>query len=172
MASAYVGDKGTYSYIRRLLALPFIPHQKIPRVFQRLRVEATTEPLKELVEYIQANWVYSTTFTPENWNVYGQPVRTDNDVEGWHNALNCSASGRSDIPFYQLIELLRMEVQLVELQMQLVANQKLSRIQRKKYRNHQKKIFNLWGQYSDGEKSVDQLLKAISFINGPIVRQC
>ena len=93
-------------------------------------------------------------------------------MEGWHNALNRRASGRSDIPFYQLIELLRMEAQLVELQMQLVADHKLSRIQRKKYRNHQKKIFNLWGQYSDGEKSVDQLLKAISFINGPIVRQC
>ena len=154
------------------MALPFIPHQKIPRVFQRLRVEATTEPLKELVEYIQANWVYSTTFLPENWSIYGQPVRTNNDVEGWHNALNRRASGRSDIPFYQLIELLRMEAQLVELQMQLVADQKLSRIQRKKYRNHQKKIFHLWGQYSDGEKSVDQLLKAISFINGPIVRQC
>ena len=122
------------------------PHQKIPRVFQRLRVEATTEPLKELVEYIQANWVYSTTFRPENWSVYGQPVRTNNDVEGWHNALNRRASGRSEIPFYQLIELLRMAAQLVELQMQLVADQKLSRIQRKKYRNHQKKIFNLWGQ--------------------------
>lgn len=157
MASAYVGDKGTYSYIRRLMALPFIPHQKIPRVFQRLRVGATTEPVKKLVEYIEANWVYSTTFPPENWSVYGQPVRTNNDVEGWHNALNRRASGRSEIPFYQLIELLRMEAKL---------------IQRKKYRNHQKKIFNLWGQYSDGEKSVDQLLKAISFINGPIVRQC
>lgn len=154
------------------MALPFIPHQKIPRVFQRLRVGATTEPLKELVEYIQANWVYSTTFPPENWSVYGQPVRTNNDVEGWHNALNRRASGRSEIPFYQLIELLRMEARLVELQMQLVADQKLSRIQRKKYRNHQKKIFTLWSQYSEGEKSVDQLLKAISFINGPIVRQC
>ena len=65
-----------------------------------------------------------------------------------------------------------MEARLVELQMQLVADQKLSRIQQRKYRNHQKKIFTLWGQYSDGEKSVDQLLKAISFINGPIVRQC
>ena len=154
MASAYVGDQGTYTYIRRLIALPFIPHQKIPRVFQRLRVEATTEPLKELVECIQANWVYSTTFPPENWSVYGQPVRTNNNVEGWHNVLNCRASGRSDITFYQLIKLLRMEAQLLELQMQLVADQKLSRTQRKKYRSHQKKIFNLWGQYSDGEKSL------------------
>ncbi|XP_068757610.1 uncharacterized protein [Montipora capricornis] len=153
------------------MALPFIPHEKIPRVFQRLRLEATTEPLKALVEFIQANWVYSTTFPPENWSVYGQPVRTNNDVEGWHNALNRRASGRSDIPFYQLIEAPRMEAQLVELQMQLVADQKLSRIQRNKYRNHQKKIFNLWGQYSDGEKSVDQLLKAISFMNDPTVRQ-
>ena len=114
------------------MALPFIPHQKIPRVFQRLRVEATTESLKELVKYIQANWVYSTTFPPENWGVYGQPVRTNNVVEGWHSALNRHASGRSDIPCYQLIELLRIEAQLMELQMELVADQKLSRIQRKK----------------------------------------
>ena len=122
--------------------------------------------------YIQANWVYSTTFPSKNWSISGQPVRTNNDVEGWHNTLNRHASGRPEIPFYQMVELLLMEAQLVELQMQLVAHQKLSRNQRKKYHNHQKKIFNLWGKYSDGEKSVDQLQKVISFINGPIMRQC
>lgn len=150
------------------MALPFIPFQEIPAVFQTLAVEAATEPLQELVGYISTNWITSTIFPPKDWSVYGEAVRTNNDVEGWHNALNRRASGRPRLPLYQLIELLHMEAKLVQLQMRLVADKKLARIQRKRYRGYQQKIFVLWGKYSNREKTVQQLLKGCSFLNGPV----
>ena len=27
-------------------------------------------------------------FLPKNWSVYQQAIQTNNDIEGWHNALN------------------------------------------------------------------------------------
>ena len=125
------------------MALPFIPFQEIPAVFQTLAVEAATEPLQELVGYISTNWITSTIFPPKDWSVYGEAVRTNNDVEGWHNALNRRASGRPRLPLYQLIELLHMEAKLVQLQMRLVADKKLARIQRKRYRGYQQDIRSL-----------------------------
>ena len=70
-----------------------------------------------------------------------QPTRTNNDINGWHNALNRRASGRSGLAFYVLIELLHQEARLVEVQMRLVADRKLTRIQKKiKYRELQAKL--------------------------------
>ena len=107
-------------------------------------------------------------FPPKDWSIYGKAVRTNNDVEGWHNALNRRVFGRSHLPLYQLIELLYKEAQLVNLQMRLVSNKKLARIQRKKFIRYQKKIFILWVQYANRERNVQQLLRACSELNGPV----
>ena len=52
-------------------------------------------------------------------------IRTNNDIEGWHNALNTRAGAQSALPLYLLIELLEMEVGL---SIRLVSNEKLPRI--------------------------------------------
>ena len=69
-------------------------------------------------------------------------VRTNNDIEGWHHALNRRAAERWQIPFYLLIELLHREAKLSALQFRLVSEKKLKRIQRKNYRSLQSKIFD------------------------------
>ena len=53
-------------------------------------------------------------------------------------------------------------------QMRLVSEQKMQRIQRKKYRALQQRIFHLWDQYQEGKKDIKQLLKACSHLNGPV----
>ena len=40
--------------------------------------------------------------------------------------------------------------------------------QRKKYAKMQKRIFNLWAQYCEGEKTPMQLLRARAKVNGPV----
>ena len=130
---AYTEDQGTYGWIRKLLALPFLPYTEITTQFERLRLGAEG-PRKDLAEYIASQWIYNTIFPVKDWSVFMQPVRTNNDIEGWHNALNRRASGRSSLPFYVLINLLNREARLVEVQMRLVADHKLTRIQRRKYR--------------------------------------
>ena len=160
LAAAYLRDDGTYRYIKKLMALPFLPAAEIDPEFQRLRLQATTDTLQQLVQYVSETWISSTVFPPKDWSVYGQAIRTNNDVEGWTNGLNRRASGRSNIPFYLLIQLLKREAELCAVQVRLVSEKKLQCIQRKKYRKLQAQIFELW--------TATQLLKACYYLNGPM----
>jgi len=155
---------------KKIMVLPFLPAPEIDPAFQRLRLKATTDALEELVEYISETWISSTVFPSKDWSVYGQAIRTNNDVEGWHNGLNRRASGRSNIPFYLLIPLLKREAELCAMQVRLVSERKLQRIQRrrKKYRKLQAQFFDLWRQYANNQKTATQLLKACSYLNGPM----
>jgi len=38
--------------------------------------------------HMERQWISSTTWPPTTWSVFRQPVRTNNDVEGWHCRLN------------------------------------------------------------------------------------
>ena len=87
----------------RIMALPFLPASKIPRVYRHLRPQAATAPLREFLAYVGDQWVYGSFFSPIDWSVYGQAVRTNNDIEGWHNRINRRANGKSQLPFYLLI---------------------------------------------------------------------
>ena len=149
------------------MALPLLPVEEIPSTFSQMKTQVNTDPLKCLVEYIESTWITSTMWPPSCWSVYLQAVRTNNDVEGWHNSLNRRAHGKSQIPFYLLIELLHQEARLTSLQVRLVSEKKLKRIQRKQYRTMQGKIFNLWSEYQNGEKSAYELLKAFKYMSGP-----
>ena len=164
---AYSEDDAVYKYIRKLMALPFLPYRQILPMFLRLQVQAQTEPLQNLVAYIKRQWIESTVFLPKNWSVYQQPIRTNNDIEGWHNALNRRASGQSGLSMYSLIELLEREARLTAVTIRLVSERKLKRVQRKQYRNLQARLFDSWEQYERKEKTAAQLLKTCSHLNGP-----
>jgi hypothetical protein len=166
LQQAYQTDDGTFKYIRKLMALCFMPANHIPSLFGQLQGEASTDSLKSLVEYMRKTWITSTVWPPSAWSVYGLSIRTNNDVEGWHNRLN--KRGRPHMPFYMLITLLHDEARLVHLQVQLVSESKLKRHQEKKYRDLQKKIFNYWGEYVSGTRSALQLLRACSRLYGPV----
>ena len=146
------------------MALPYLPHQEIPASFQWLKLQATTPVLHELVDYVSNQWVNTNTFPPSSWSVYGQPVRTNNDIEGWHNSLNRRAGGRVHLPFYLLIQLLHRESSVCTVQLRLVNARKLQRIQRKKYRELQARIFGYWEDYAGSKISSRRLLKACSHL--------
>ena len=136
-----------------MMALPFLPKQEIPVMFHRLSQLAQDTALCTLVEYIKDQWIESSTFPPSNWSIYQPAVRTKNDIEGWHNALNRRAGCHANLPFYLLVEILFREAETTTINIRLVSERKLKRIQRKKYRNLQDKLFNYWKLYKNGEKS-------------------
>ena len=70
LQTAYNTDVATNSYIRRLLALPYIPHQHISTCFQELKGRANSPQLQTLCEYIQSTWIDSTVWSPFTWYVY------------------------------------------------------------------------------------------------------
>ena len=117
------------------MTLPFLPEHEILQMFQVLKRETTTTALEQLISYIDDTWIKSTTWCPAAWCVFLRPICTNNDVEGWHNGLNRGANGKCRLPLYMLTTILRQEFRLAELQIRLVSERKLTRIQRKNYRD-------------------------------------
>ncbi|XP_028416821.1 uncharacterized protein LOC114541028 [Dendronephthya gigantea] len=140
LQSAYSNDQAISSYIRWLMALPYLPQETIPQMFKRLKVEATTVPLQSFMHYTADTWIYSSVWLPKNWSIFMQTTRTNNNVESWHHRLNQKCVGRCGIQFYMLIDLLHKEASLEELNIQLVSEGKVRRIQRKKYRQLQGQV--------------------------------
>ncbi len=54
LAHAYVHDNATHNLCRQFLALPYLPKEHIPIMFENL---PSTPKLTELVAYIRANWI-------------------------------------------------------------------------------------------------------------------
>ena len=150
------------------MALPYLPAQKIERRFHRLQQQATVRPLQDFCSYIHENWISSQTFPPQTWSVFLEAVRTNNDLEGWHNGLNRRAKGRSQLPLYIFIQLLHREATLVNMQIRLVSDKKLKRHQRSTYRTMQRTLFDLWKQYEDGQRNSKELLEACSHLVQPM----
>ena len=100
---------------------------------------------------------------------YYRNIRTNNDIEGWHNRMNQRASSRHQLQFYLLVKLLHREAILVELQVELVSQAKLTRIQRKRYRDMQSKIIRLWDRFDNDEIDSYRLLKKCSILAVPSV---
>ena len=181
LQSAYSRDDNVFRYIKKLMALPFLPFHEIAPMFVRLSVQTQAQPL----------WISSTT-----WNASGSrapslhhrtgastnnqfvPTTTFfknelfhilhiNDIEGWHNALNRRAGWQCNLPLYYLIELLDREAKLTALTIRLVSERKLKRMQRKTYRHLQAKLFQYWEQYDNWQKTASQLVKVCPHLNGP-----
>ena len=67
------------------------------------------------------------------------------------------------------VTLLHKEARLVSLQIRLVSERKLKRIQRSTYRGLQRRLFELWEAFSKKEKSLKQLLKGCAIINRAVI---
>ena len=148
---------------------PSFPHETIEATFESLRPDANTQPLKEFVHYIGETWINSRVWPPKCWSVFMLSVRTKNDIESWHRALNRRAAGPCGVSFYLLLSLLHNEARLVSLQIRLLSERKLKRIQRAAYRQLQSRLFELWEAFNKREKSLKQLLKGCANINRPVI---
>ncbi|KAL3858188.1 hypothetical protein ACJMK2_012792 [Sinanodonta woodiana] len=96
---------GLHSFVRHVLALQFLPSLHIHQVVQMLQTKATTQATQTLIGYLRRQWLDNPVFPAEDWSVYHQKVRTNNDVEGWHHRLN-SRAVHMELGFYQLEPLL------------------------------------------------------------------
>ena len=123
------------------MALSFLPHSGILEMFGVLSAQAQDPSLLELLGYIKLQWIETDIFPPKNWSIFEQAVRTNNDIEGWRHALNRHAGGGHNLALYLLIEILEREARITNLNIRLVSERKLKRIQRKTCRNQQEKLF-------------------------------
>ncbi|CAG2204085.1 unnamed protein product [Mytilus edulis] len=144
---AYSKQDNVHRFIRQLMALPYLPKEHIPAAFQKLksRIQPNNR-MYRLLTYIQRRWIDSTIFPISAWTVFGQPIRTNNDVEGWHNRLNRKAKGAS-LHLYVMLKVLSDEARYLPMQIQLVSEHKLTRYQRAATKRSQSKLMELWDSY-------------------------
>ena len=77
--------------------------------------------------YTFFNVIAGDLWKPESWSAFNEPVRTNNDIEGWHGMLNRHAK-RGNLAFYLMVRLLHEQAQLVGIQVRMVSEEKLKRV--------------------------------------------
>ena len=67
LAPAYKNDDATHKLCRKFLALPYLPKEHIPALFEKLAAKATAPMLAELVKYIRTNWIEGKRLCAVGW---------------------------------------------------------------------------------------------------------
>ncbi|XP_048755039.2 uncharacterized protein LOC125666009 [Ostrea edulis] len=165
LVRAYKEQQAVHKYIRQLLALPFLPAQHIIETFPHLRDRANTPQLQDLVDYIDRQWFRHRVFRVQDWSAFQRTIRTNNDVEGWHNRLNTMAR-HGGVPFYKLVPQLRQEADIVDV---TVRSGDLEREINRRYTSLEKRIQKAWDEYMTDSWSTSHFLRAISMCYSPSV---
>lgn len=168
LATSYMERGPVYDFISQLFALPYLPKRHIRPAFETLQERSQLcEPTRELTDYLSQTWLHNTVWSVGNWCAFRRLVRTNNDVEGWHRRINTSAN-KHNISIYLLIPLLHKEAMMVNLQLQLVAEQSLKSSTRKGNNKKQVHLWKLWDAYEEKSITTTKFLRSCKqFIPGP-----
>ncbi len=165
---AYTTRDSVYTLLRKVFALPLLPAEDIRPAYDSLRskVDPDATALLTFFDYLEATWIRSELWPIPSWSVYGRSIRTNNDVEGYHNRLNRRAK-KGNLSFYLLVTLLYHESRDIPLQCKLVKEKKLRRQQRKSAKQTQGRLMQLWEDYGAHRLTTSELLSRCGKIYGP-----
>lgn len=131
LQNAYINQLPVRKFIRQLMTLPNLPSSHIQLSFRHITSQPLPDQwLKDLVTYYEKVWIRSEIHPPHSWRCYKHPVRTNNDAEGWHHAINRVAKTNS-INTYLLISILHEESNRIPMIVKLVTQRKMYRYQPK-----------------------------------------
>ena len=111
LTGLYKQDTHVREVVRKLFALPLLPHRRMVEVFASMLVaaeDADYDPkLSELLSYVDKTWFHSPIWSSKEICSYQRLVRTNNDCEGYHRRLKerCGTSP----PIYKLVECIHNE---------------------------------------------------------------
>ncbi|KRY07728.1 hypothetical protein T12_14323 [Trichinella patagoniensis] len=147
-----------------LLATAFLPVPHVNTGVSLLEA-GTTGTLAALFQYFQQEWM--TDERLPLWNVHNVNIRTNNNLEGWHNRLNRKA-GKSHNGFHELLELLIAEQGVMDtlIQQVLSGNVTVGDLRRvnKVYAQKQRQVAQYTGEYTNGRYTLEQFLEALMYI--------
>jgi len=146
------------------MTLPVLPHEHIQPMFDRLKSgleDDTPQSIQDLVTYTESQWIRGRLFTPRDISVFGLDVRTNKDVEGYHNRINRRGQ-RGQLQFYLLCHLLHQEACLVTLTAEFIRREDVVRCERHTSKTTTERLHKLWAEYTSGYRSPKALLDAAS----------
>ncbi|KAG0711034.1 hypothetical protein GWK47_021558 [Chionoecetes opilio] len=149
------------------IATAHIPTSHINNAFNQLKDRcpqvqtAQAQKLHKLLNYLEKTWITSASCPPSTWSTYKRVVRTNNEVEGWHHRLNHNSPTKR-MNLYLLINTLYDETKLLPLQVRLITQNKICRIQSKKTQSKQQKLKQLWTDYENHDMITSEYLRKCS----------
>lgn len=145
------------------MALPNLPAEHIQDSFRYLqdKFPETENPdaLQKLLRYFDRNWINNSSVPPAAWSNYKRTVRTNNDVEGWHQGLN-NSTPVAHPNLYFLLYLLDEENSKLPLQIRMVEQEQVIRRCRRETVQKNEKLNNLWASYDAKTISTSGFLRA------------
>lgn len=75
LQAAYHHDRAAKIFLKKVMALPYIPVEDVDEVFDRLVREANqNEALTNLLDYVRTTWILCNRWDPSTWSVYRRLV--------------------------------------------------------------------------------------------------
>ncbi|CAC5413808.1 unnamed protein product [Mytilus coruscus] len=127
LKTAYSSHKAVNVFIKKVLALPYLPAGHILPAYRQLTVPPTSPLLHQLMVYINRAWLQCSVWSVAQWSVYQLSIRTNNDVEVWHRRFNGKANGNK-LHFYKMVPALIKEAKTVSRQVRQSLEPKLDLI--------------------------------------------
>ncbi|KAH3712073.1 hypothetical protein DPMN_071751 [Dreissena polymorpha] len=156
-----------HTYIRNMMALPFLPAADIEPAFQLLAARANSEQITRFVRYTKEQWLNHPIFDIDSLSAYGISVRSNNGIERWHQSPNRKAGGQ-DLTFYRLVPALRAESENVQYELRYLRDGLCTMRVRPVSRRIENSIRDLWARY-DAKDITSELLSESAKVYGPQV---
>ena len=160
LSNRYKNDPGTNKFCKNLMTLVYLPPLHLVPMFDKLRHSMNEGDflLAQLCDYFERTWLKNTIWQVDNISVFMQPIRTNNDIEGYHRRLNSKAR-KGKLQFYLLTKLLRKEADLVDVTASLVSQglPKAVSLQRKNSLSAQARVIFEWERFLMNETTIDSL---------------
>lgn len=167
LQSAYARSGDYALNLRMLGALAFVPPADVEAAYEALIASPFYSDhageWEMLLSYIEATWIgtinrrkvrSAALFPVALWNHYDTTLeggdRTNNIVEGWHNAFNNRAQAAHVTP-WKFIDLMRDEQALTDLKLEQILRGDAQQIKNKKYRDRNRRLLNVVGTYGQGD---------------------
>ena len=163
LTTLYHSNHAVRDFIRKILALPFLPEAEIPTAWHSLEEDdlLLQHPLLEdLTTYFSSTWIQGA-YPLSMWSAYHLRIRTNNHVEGWHSKLNTNI-GRAHPNLHTLVQHLKAEQAETELTLRRARLGGAPKPPRKKYRALDAQVQRLTDQYDQQQITATQLLADLS----------
>ncbi|CAC5405620.1 unnamed protein product [Mytilus coruscus] len=159
LKTAYDSKKSVHLFIRKLLALPYLPSDHIRPAFYRdasnhcnsLTTDQAADDLPSTYLVQQHSLDCSTVVCPSALR--------------WHRRFNGKAA-HNHLHFYKIVPF-QQEAKTVSITQQLVSEQQLSRYQRDTYKQLQGRLTSLWDQYEEDSIRTPDFLRSVGHLIVP-----
>ena len=151
---------------RRTQAMRHLHEHQINRLFDAIKITAQGFPedhkVHENLGYIESQWIRPAVFPPSTWCQYGIPLRSNNDLEGWHRAFNVRVRNRPT--FYLFVQ--RVYSEMVDTR-NTIRSGDFQRRNNSQTIRHNEALATLWRRFheTDGQQPWD-LVDGIARIFG------